>query len=292
MGEATVSQVTAGAPSRVYTPESPLRRPGAFLRTVLADVRAARMLAWRLAVRDISAQYRQTAFGYVWAALPAVFNALVWVALRWAGVLAVNTGAVPYVAYVLTGTMYWQFFVDALNGPLKQLSTNRSMLNRVNFPTEALIASGVGQVLFSFAIKVVVLAVVLAATGSPVKWTAPLALLPAMAVLALGTVLGILLTPVGMLYQDVQQGLNVFVAPLMFLTPVIYSVSTAGPLAKVMRFNPLTPMFEVARDLIFGGAGPYVTELAIVSGVTLVIGAVGWMLYRLSLPILIERIEA
>jgi homopolymeric O-antigen transport system permease protein len=291
-GRSAVKDPAPPTPTRVYTPDSPLRKPGTFFKTIVRDVRAARILAWRLFVRDIAAQYRQTAFGYLWAALPAVFNALVWVLLQSVGVITVKHGNVPYVAYVLTGTMFWQLFVDAINAPLKQLSMNRSMLNRVNFPTEAIIASGIGQVLFSFAIKLVVLAIVLAASGASVKWTAPAVLLPALAVLAVGTVLGILVAPLGMLYQDIQQGLNVVISPLMFLTPVIYSVSSAGVLAKIMRVNPLTPMFEVTRELLFGGVGPYVAELAIVSAVTVVLVPVGWLLYRLSLPILIERIEA
>lgn len=291
MGDATLSHADT-ALTRVYTPDSPLRRPGAFFGTIVGDVRAARILAWRLTVRDISALYRQTAFGYVWAALPAVFNALVWVALRKAGIISVQTGNVPYVAYVLTGTMFWQLFVDSINAPLKQLNLNRSMLNRINFPTEAILASGVAQVLFSFAIKLVVLGIVLALTRAPVDSAAPAVLLPALAILALGTTLGVLLTPAGMLYRDIEQGLNVVVAPLMFLTPVIYSVPTSGILRTIMRFNPLTPMFQVTRELLFGGVGPYVDELAIVAGVTLVLGFLGWLLYRLALPLLIERIEA
>src|SRR5581483_4601384 len=252
---------TAGsAMTRVYTPDSPVRRPRAFLRTIVTDARAVRTLAWRLFVRDIAAQYRQTAIGYLWAALPAVVSALVWVVLQRVGVLSVKTGSVPYIAYVLVGTMFWQLFLDALNAPLTQLNMNRSMLNRVSFPTEAIFVSGAAQVVFSFAIKLVVLAVVLAASGAPVKWTAPAALLPAFALLLLGTTIGIVLTPVGMLFQDVQQGMNAIVGPLMFLTPVIYSVDQAGVLGRYMRFNPLTPVFQVTRELLFGGVGPYVTE--------------------------------
>jgi lipopolysaccharide transport system permease protein len=304
MSEATITEETkvadAGAvrhvgptaATRVYTPDSPLRDPGTFLRKVVRDAQAARFLAWRLFVRDVSAQYRQTAFGYLWAALPAVFNALVWVALQSAGVINVKTSGIPYIAFVLTGTMFWQLFVDSLNAPLKQLNLNRSMLNRVNVPTEAIFASGVGQVLFSFLIKLVVLTIVLAASGAPVKWTAPAIVLPAFALLLVGTVIGIFLATIGMLYRDIEQGLAVIVAPLMFLTPVIYSAASAGVLGKVIRVNPLTPMFEVTRDLLFGGVGPYLAELGIVSGVALVLGVAVWLVYRLSLPMLIERIEA
>jgi homopolymeric O-antigen transport system permease protein len=304
MGEATITQGTETAgyglggdrtafpTTRVYTPDSPLRSPGAFLGGVARDVRAARILAWRLFVRDTSAQYRQTAFGYLWAALPAVFTALVWFALQAVGVINVKTGSVPYIAYVLTGTIFWQTFIDALNAPLKQLTQNLSMLSRVNFPTEALIGAGVAQVLFSFLIRAVVLAVVLAATSAPVKWTAPAALLPGFALIAFGTVLGILLLPLGMLYQDIQQGLMVVVAPLMFLTPVLYPASSAGQLEMVIHVNPLTAPFEVLREFLFGGIGPYMTEFGIVFGVTLFVVGFAWLVFRLSLPMLIERIQA
>jgi homopolymeric O-antigen transport system permease protein len=280
------------APARVYTPDSPLRAPRTLLRTVLTDARAARILAWRLFVRDISAQYRQTAIGYLWAALPTVFAALVWVALQSVGLLNVQTSDVPYVGFVLAGLVFWQLFVDALNAPLKMLSQNQSMLSRVNFPSEAIFASGIAQVLFSFAIKLVVLGIVLAAVDAPVKWTAPLVLLPAFALLLVGTCIGILLAPAGMLYQDIQQGLNVVIGPMLFLTPVLYSMANAGVLAKYVRYNPLTPMFEVMREFLFGGASTYLTEFWIVTAVALAVTLVGWLVFRLSLPMLIERIQA
>jgi lipopolysaccharide transport system permease protein len=291
-GESVHGYAAPTALTRVYTPDSPVRSPLVFLKTIARDAHAARTLAWRLFVRDTSAQYRQTAIGYLWAALPAVFTALVWVALQAVGLLHVNTGNIPYIAYVLAGMTFWQLFVDALNAPLKMLSQNRSLLNRVNFPTEAIFASGVAQVLFSFAIRLVVLMIVLVAVGAPVKWTAPGILLPGFALLLSGTALGLLLGPAGVLYQDVQQGLNMIVAPLMFLTPVIYAAGTVGVLGKINQVNPLTPMFEVMREFLFGGLGPYLVELGIVSAVMLAIAFFSWLVYRLSLPMLIERIEA
>src|SRR5207302_4710330 len=56
-----------------------------------------------------------------------------------------NQKMLPYAVYALTGSIFWFLFVDALNAPLRQLNSNRSMLNRVNFPPEALILSGIGQ---------------------------------------------------------------------------------------------------------------------------------------------------
>ena len=45
----------------VYTPASALRQPSRLIAAMFRDIWRGRGLAWRLAVRDISAQYRQAA---------------------------------------------------------------------------------------------------------------------------------------------------------------------------------------------------------------------------------------
>jgi lipopolysaccharide transport system permease protein len=50
-------------PVTIYTPESSLRNPARMVRSMVRDLLASRELAWQLAVRDIRAQYRQTALG-------------------------------------------------------------------------------------------------------------------------------------------------------------------------------------------------------------------------------------
>jgi lipopolysaccharide transport system permease protein len=279
-------------PIRVYTPESPVRHPLSLIREALAELKLARGLAWRLAVRDISAQYRQTFLGYLWTLLPAVMITLVWVTLQKAAVVKINSSEVPYAVFALTGVIFWTLFLDSLNSPLNQLSGNRTMLVRVQFPPEALLLSGVLQVAFSFVIKLALLLVVAAALSAPLQWTATLVFIPAAAFIAFGVVLGTLLAPLGALYKDVQQGLLAIVVPLMFLTPVIYPPPDTGAVATVMHYNPLTPLFELTRYLLYGtGSVPWEGFLLVFGG-TLVVAAFGWLLFRLVMPLLIERMDA
>ena len=279
-------------PVRVYTPESPIRHPITLIREALHELRIARGLAWRLAARDISAQYRQTFLGYLWTLLPSLMITFVWVALEHASVVQVSTGTVPYAVFALSGVIYWSLFLDSLNAPLNQLSANKSMIVRVQFPPEALLVSGVIQVAFSFAIKFALLLVMAAALSAPLQWTAPLVVIPTAAFIAFGTVIGTFLAPLGALYKDVQQGLTAIVMPLMFLTPVIYPTAPVGVAATIMKYNPLTPIFGLMRYLLFGdGSVPY-TGFGIVFGGTLLVAALGWPLFRLVMPLLIERMEA
>ncbi|EIC21302.1 hypothetical protein [Thiorhodovibrio frisius] len=66
----------------VYTPGSALRQPSRLLADLFRDVWRGRGLAWRLAVRDISAQYRQTALGLLWA-LILPLTPLILIACDW-----------------------------------------------------------------------------------------------------------------------------------------------------------------------------------------------------------------
>jgi lipopolysaccharide transport system permease protein len=276
----------------IYTPESPLRRPLQLFATMLQDIRSSRTLAWQLIVRDISAQYRQTALGYLWAILPTIITSALWVFLNYSQIIVTDSGDIPYPVYALTGMTFWQLFIESLNAPLTQVNTNRNMLSKINFPKEALILSGIVQVLFSFLIKLVILAIMLVAFQVPLYWTALSVVFPVLVLLLLGTIIGVLLVPVGILYRDIQQGLGVIISPLMFITPVVYTAPTEGILAQIMLYNPLTPLFELIRDLLYVGVPKTLSETVAIFLITLFFALLAWIIYRLALPILIERLDA
>src|SRR5262245_28458826 len=129
----------------VYTPETPLRRPGRLFAEMFRDLLASRGLAWRLFVRDISAQYRQSYFGYVWAFIPPLVASLPFIYLNSQGVMRGGETAIPYPAFALIGTILWQVFVDALNAPLKTVISAKAMLVRINLPKEAVLLSALAQ---------------------------------------------------------------------------------------------------------------------------------------------------
>jgi lipopolysaccharide transport system permease protein len=65
------------------------------------DLLGSRGLAWRLLVRDISAQYRQSLFGVLWAFLPPIITAAGLLLAKSAG--AVNIGENRRNRYSLSG---------------------------------------------------------------------------------------------------------------------------------------------------------------------------------------------
>ena len=98
--------------------------------------------------------------GYVWAFLPPIAGTFTFVLLNRSGVLVTGDSPLPYPAFVMIGTLLWQVFADAINSPIRTVTAAKTMLSKINFPREAILLSGVLEVLFNFLIRLVLLAAV------------------------------------------------------------------------------------------------------------------------------------
>ncbi|MGE4545134.1 MAG: ABC transporter permease [Pedobacter sp.] len=256
------------------------------------DLAAGRELAWRLAVRDISAQYRQAFLGILWAFILPLANTIAWIFLNSTGVVKISDTALPYPVYVLTGTMLWALFMDALNAPLQQAIAAKAMLTKLNFPREALIVSGIYQTLFNAFIKITLLLGVLFFMGINPGWGLLYFPFGILSLILVGTALGLLITPVGILYSDIGRGLPLLMHFLMFVTPVVFPMPKEGWAATLFANNPLTPVIINARNWLTGFTPEYLGYYFLVNFAAIVLLLVVWVVYRLAMPILIERMSA
>lgn len=273
-----------------YSARSQLRGLASFATAARRELRVAPPVAWQLFLRKLQSEHRRSALGYLWLLLPPLATTGVWMALSSARVLQVGRTELPYPLFVLTGTILWQLFVDALNAPLQRLTAARAILTRSRIPHESFLLAGMLDVLFNFAVRALVLLPVLAWFGarpSPSMLLAPLGVL---ALLALGFAVGLLLAPVGLLYPDVPRGLTLATGVLLFLTPVLYPLPAAGPAALLGMLNPVTPLLLTARAWVAGGAAAPAPGFAAVVAASLLGLACGWGSYRLARPHLVSRL--
>ena len=273
----------------VYSPESALRHPVRLAREMMQELRASHRLASRLAARDLTAQYRQSLLGVLWAILLPLANTCAWLFLHRAGIVDVASTGIPYGLYVFTGTMLWSILTDALNAPLQQTLAVRSILVKVNFPREALVVAGLYQTAFHAAIKIGLVLVALIFYGHAPGAVFLLIPVAVASLMLAGTAFGLLVTPVGVLYSDVGRALPLLTQFLIFVTPVAYPVPAGGWAATIMAHNPLTPLLEFSRDSLLSTHNASLTHFLVVNSAILVTLLATWLLYRVAMPILIER---
>jgi len=182
--------------------------------------------------------------------------------------------------------------VDALHSPIQMMGQSKSMLIKLNFPREALILAGAAEVLLNSSVRFVLLAAALLWFGVGVSATALLLPLGVLVLVAMGLGIGVLLTPLALLYRDVEQGLVVALTLWMFVTPVLYPAPAAWPGSLTVHLNPVGPVLDTTRAWLLTGSPAHVEGFLWVAVGTTLLLLCGWGLLRLAFPVLIERLGA
>ncbi len=279
-------------PETVYTPDPMNRRPIAAAMEMLRDLKACRGLARQLLIRNLSARYRQTLLGYVWAIIPAIAMTVTFTLLRSSAILRLGETGIPYSAYVMTGTLLWAAFDGAIKVPLRVAIDSIPMLTKVNFPREALIVAALGEVVFDTSIRLLLMVPVYLWFKVPVPGTIVLAPLGFLAMMGLGLVIGVMFAPLGVLYRDIQKGVDIAAAFLFFLTPVVYPPPESGIASVLVGLNPVSPLVVTGRELLTTGSLTQLPEFMLVIALIAMALPLSWLFFRVSMPHVIERVSA
>src|SRR5262245_42412360 len=237
----------------IYSPDSIRRRGWHVWETILSDLFDSRELIWRLILRDISARYRQSMFGYLWAILPSIVTVIVFAVLTQSHTIPVAETALPYVAYALWGISVWQLFAGCLSACTNSLVSAGSLVSKVNFPKEALVLAAIGHPLLDFMIRLAPIAFVFIWYGVRFKVQMifmPFILLPAI-LLAIGV--SFVLSIINIVLRDISNMLGMVLTFGMFLTPVLYPPPTTWPSSLINILNPLSPLLIASQDVIARG---------------------------------------
>ncbi|WP_250434137.1 ABC transporter permease [Hanstruepera flava] len=277
--------------TRVYQKERTLKM-GALLKASLKDLLGSRFLARQLAERDIKAQYRQSYLGILWAFITPIATAAVWIFLNSSGTVRLSDTGVPYAVYAFSGTLIWSIIVAAINSPMQSTNAAKGILTKINFPKEALLLSGVYKLLFDSSIKILLLVLFVFIFGVGFHWSLLLVPIAVLGAVLFGSTLGLFLTPIGLLYKDIGKIITFGMQFLMYVTPVVYAIPKAGMMKTIMTYNPITPIILTTRDLAVGFTPEYLSYFLIVLAICVPLLFLGLVLYRISIPIIVERLSA
>lgn len=261
------------------------------LRDSLKGYKSSFYLAKQLAKRDISSQHRQSILGIFWVILPVILNAMVWVFLQSSGTIQLTPTAIPYPLFVFVGTAIWSIFGECLNMPIGTINGNRGIITKINFEKEALITLGLIKIGFNFLIKLVmilffILYFQVIPTPSMLLFF-PFLLLVMVFFISIGTII----SPIGILYNDISRFIPIGLRLLMYATPVMYVVPKTGLMHKIMILNPLSYIITDIRNTLTG--------MPIENGlfwiwfllITLFLSLIAMIVYRVSMPIITERMS-
>ena len=219
---------------------------------------AYRYLLFRFIRRDFLINYQQTLLGPLWVVLQPVLTLVVYVMVfsRWIGI---DTGSSPPVLFFLCGILLWGLFSDLFTGTAFIFTHYSSLYTKVYFPRLIIPFSVAGTHLLRFFIQFVLLVGVLVFHAVFLdfnfSWNFWLLILPlsilltALFALAMGLIFCILTAR----YRDLGNIVHLGVRLFMFVTPVIYPISSLpSGIRWFVHINPLSVLFEVFRFALLG----------------------------------------
>lgn len=224
----------------------------------LKEVWRYRDLIWLFTKRNFILIYKQTVLGPAWIVLQPLMTTFIYT-LVFGGIAGISTDGVPQVLFYMGGTAVWSFFAACLNKTATTFTGNAGVFGKVYFPR---LVSPISTVLSSAIDFGVQLAMFLAFWGyyvitgqvSPNYWG--IMLLPVIMLYLglLGLGFGIIISSMTTKYRDLAMLVTFGVQLWMYITPVVYPVSTLGNggLYKLVMLNPATCAVETFRWAFLG----------------------------------------
>ncbi len=227
--------------------------PGRAEKNYLRDLWLYRELFYMLSWRDISARYKQTAVGILWALIRPFLTMVVFTVVFGKLAKLPAEGTAPYAVMVYAAMLPWLFFASSLTEASNSLIGNAQLITKVYFPrliipTSAIITCFV-DFLISFGILILIMVYYSFMPTLNILFL-PLWLLMAF-LAALG--MGLYITALNVKYRDFRYIVPFIVQLGLYVSPVGFSSSIIPEQYRLIYcLNPMVSVIDGFRWSIIG----------------------------------------
>lgn len=252
----------------------------------LKEVWQYRDLIWLYTKRSFQLTYKQTVLGPAWIFLNPFITSLIY-AFVFGGIAGIPTDGIPQILFYMGGNAIWGFFSSSLTKTSSTFTANAAVFGKVYFPRLTMPISSVLSSAINFGVQMILFLVfwgyyvVIGAVQPNYQAIVllPLVLLQ-MGCLALGC--GVIISSMTTKYRDLAILVTFGVQLWMYITPVVYPMSTLGSgwMRTVLLVNPVTCGVEAFRYMFLGQGMMDPIWWAVSSGVTVVVLVLGILLFN------------
>lgn len=230
--------------------------------------RKNRILLFELVKTDFRLRYQGSVLGYLWAVLrPLLMFAILYIVF--AKLLRMGGDIPHYPVYLLTGTVFWNFFTECTGQGIQAIVQRGDLLRKISFPKYIVVVSATATALINLAINlgvIIIFALINGVTPS-LTWLVVLPLIVELYLFSLG--ISFLLGAINVKYRDVTSIWDVMIQALFYAVPVIYpltmvidSASSFGMVAaRIIMLNPIAQVIQDVRYCLITNASITTWEL-------------------------------
>ena len=231
------------------------------------------------AKREVLGRYRGSALGLLWSFFNPLFMLAVYTFVfsevfkaRWN---VESESKMEFALVLFAGLIIFNLFSECVNRAPTLILSNPNYVKKVVFPLEILpivsLISAFYHLLISLGIWLAAYIIFIGAPH-PTVFLIPVVIIP-----FCFFIVGIswALASLGVFLRDVSQFIGLVTMVMMFLSPIFYSARTLPERYRdFLYLNPITPVIEMARDLLYWGKIP---DLGLMAGYWLVTCLIAWL---------------
>ena len=238
-------------------------------------------LLYLITQREIKVRYKQSVLGIVWAVLQP-FSMMLVFSLFFGRFQKIPSDGIPYPLFSYSALLPWTFFATSLAFAIPSLIQNSQLITKIYFPREIIPLASVFAAFIDFLIaSLIFLGMMIWYQVAPTWYL--LYIFPLVAVQLLFTIgVCLLLSSFTVLYRDVRHTLPLVIQVWMYITPVIYPVSTVPEKYRTlyMLINPMAGIIDGYRRAVVQGRAPELSYLGLAAAVSLFLVWAGYKYFK------------
>jgi lipopolysaccharide transport system permease protein len=248
------------------------------------DYSTIRQLTWR----QVKAKFSQTILGLGWTIItPLVLlsvYSIVYSQVFKAQWIKPDGTTGDYALFIFSGLVAFTFAADVINSSTNLIRSNAVLVKRTSINLLILPIVNVLSAGFFLVVSLIPFSAYLFWKEGFPPLTSLLFPIPLLflAMFLLG--ISYIISALSVYFQDLQQLVPLLVTVLLFLSPVFYSVTQLPESIRdvILKVNPLAPVIEAFRELIFYGTIPSISFFIGFGFLSAIVAVLGWNFYKLA----------
>ena len=236
--------------------------------------------------RDFVAIFKQTIIGPAWFVIQPLFTTIVFTII-FDRVAEISTDGLPPFLFYLSGILLWGYFTSNVGRVSALLFENSHLLNKTYFPIMIIPLTNILINLFKSSIQIALFVFFLfyfKFIGIEFKtsfFSILILLFVFLVITFLSVGIGLFFCSMTTKYKDLNYVNSFIIGMLMYLTPVVYPLSSAsGKLEIFLLLNPITSITELLRLFFLGEGTVNLYWLFYSVIVSLIIFYIGYFLFK------------
>lgn len=225
------------------------------LKLILSNI----FLVKALIHRDFVAVFKQTIVGPAWFVIQPLATTIVFTII-FGRVAEISTDGTPSFLFYFSGVLLWAYFTSNVGKVSELLFENAHLLNKTYFPIMIIPFTNLVINIFRASIQIAVFIFFLfyykylLKIDVDVSVYSPLILLLSLfLVSAISIGIGLIFSALTIKYKDLSYINSFVIGLLMYITPVIYPISSSqGKLKTLLLLNPISSIIELLRVSFLG----------------------------------------